>query len=63
MAARRGSRARFPAINTLEEFDFSFQRAVQKTLVLHLAQLDFLHERSNIILLGPSGTGKSHCET
>ena len=27
--------ARFPARKTLEEFDFSFQRSVQKTLVLH----------------------------
>jgi DNA replication protein DnaC len=52
--------ARFPARKTLEEFDFSFQRSIQKTLVLHLAQLDFLHERNNIVLLGPPGTGKSH---
>jgi DNA replication protein DnaC len=27
---------------------------------VHLGQLDFLHERSNIIALGPPGTGKSH---
>jgi DNA replication protein DnaC len=52
--------ARFPARKTLEEFDFSFQRSIRKTLVLHLGQLDFLHARDNVVLLGPPGTGKSH---
>ena len=52
--------ARFPARKTLEEFDFSFQRSVKKTLIQHLGQLDFLHARENVILLGPPGTGKSH---
>jgi DNA replication protein DnaC len=52
--------ARFPARKTLEEFDFTFQRSVKKTLIVHLGQLDFLHERSNLIALGPPGTGKTH---
>jgi len=52
--------ARFPARKTLEEFDFSFQRSVQRTLVLHLGQLDFLAARENVVLLGPPGTGKTH---
>ena len=52
--------ARLPQRKTLEEFDFSFQRSVKKTLIQHLGQLDFLHARDNVILLGPPGTGKSH---
>ncbi len=52
--------ARFPARKTLEEFDFSFQRSLQKTLVLHLGQLDFIAARDNLVLLGPPGTGKTH---
>jgi DNA replication protein DnaC len=52
--------ARFPARKTLEEFDFAFQRSVKKTVVEHLGQLDFLHGRENVILLGPPGTGKTH---
>ena len=52
--------ARFPARKTLEEFDFTFQRSVKKTIVEHLGQLDFLHARENVILLGPPGTGKTH---
>ena len=34
--------ARFPARKTLEEFDFTFQRSVKKTVIEHLGQLDFL---------------------
>ena len=52
--------ARFPARKTLEEFDFTFQRSVKKTVIEHLGQLDFLHARENVILLGPPGIGKTH---
>ena len=52
--------ARFPAHKTLEEFDFTFQRSVKKQVIEHLGQLDFLHAKKNVILLGPPGTGKTH---
>jgi DNA replication protein DnaC len=52
--------ARFPARTTLEEFDFSFQRSVRKTVVEHLGQLDFVHGHENVVLLGPPGIGKTH---
>jgi DNA replication protein DnaC len=52
--------ARFPARKTLEEFDFTFQRSVKKQVIEHLGQLDFLHARENVVLLGPPGTGKTH---
>src|SRR3982074_3302063 len=55
--------ARFPARKTLEEFDFTFQRSVKKTVIEHLGQLDFLHAKDNVILLGPPGTGKTHIAT
>ena len=55
--------ARFPARKTLEEFDFTFQRSVKKTVIEHLGQLDFLHGKENVILLGPPGTGKTHIAT
>jgi DNA replication protein DnaC len=53
-------RAGFPFLKTLEEFDFTFQRSVKKTVIEHLGQLDFLHGKENVILLGPPGTGKTH---
>src|SRR5687768_11468111 len=52
--------ARFPARKTLEEFDFTFQRSVKRQVVEHLGQVDFLHARENVVLLGPPGTGKTH---
>jgi DNA replication protein DnaC len=52
--------ARFPAHKTLEEFDFTFQRSVKKTVIEHLGQLDFLHAKQNVILLGPPDP-VSHC--
>ncbi|MGH9296513.1 MAG: IS21-like element helper ATPase IstB [Acidimicrobiales bacterium] len=52
--------ARFPQVKTLDDFDFSFQRSVKKTTMGHLAQLDFLAEKKNVIFLGPPGTGKTH---
>jgi DNA replication protein DnaC len=56
----RIKQARFPARKTLEEFDFTFQRSVKRAVVEHLGQLDFLHARENVVMLGPPGTGKTH---
>ena len=57
--------ARFPARKTLEEFDSTFQRSVKKTVVEHLGQLDFLHAKDTVILLGPPGAqpGGAHSMT
>lgn len=52
--------ARFPGRKTLDDFDWTFQRSVKKDVVLHLAQLDFLLGKENVVLLGPPGTGKTH---
>jgi DNA replication protein DnaC len=52
--------ARFPAVKTLDDFDFAFARSLKRETVLHLHQLDFLAEKQNVIFLGPPGTGKTH---
>jgi DNA replication protein DnaC len=52
--------ARFPARKTLEDFDFSFQRSIKRDVIAHLATLDFTAEATNVIFLGPPGTGKTH---
>lgn len=52
--------AGFPIIKTLDEFDFSFARGIPKKQIKELAALTFIERKENIILLGPSGIGKTH---
>jgi DNA replication protein DnaC len=52
--------AGFPSIKTLEEFDFDFNPAINKKQIFELASLTFVSRNENILLLGPSGTGKTH---
>jgi DNA replication protein DnaC len=60
MVDRRIKAARFPAIKSLESFDFDAIAALNKKLVLDLARSEFVDRRENIIALGPSGVGKTH---
>ena len=49
----RGLRlARFPYVKTLEQFDFSFQPAIDRKLIRELAGLAFVERAENLILLG-----------
>jgi DNA replication protein DnaC len=57
---RRIRDARFPAIKSLETFDFDAIPSLNKKLVLDLARCEFVARRENVIALGPSGTGKTH---
>ena len=54
------AKARFPAIKTLESFDFSFQPSLPAAAIRELAELGFLDRAENVVLVGPSGTGKTH---
>jgi DNA replication protein DnaC len=59
-AQARIRRAGFPAVKTLEEFDFAHAGDLDRELVVHLGMADFVAARSNVVLLGPPGTGKTH---
>jgi len=62
-AERRLKAAKFPAHKTLDEFDFKAQPSVNKPLVLELMKGDYLDARENLLLVGASGTGKTHLAT
>jgi len=51
--------AGFPALKTLEAYDFTFATGAPHSQIQELASLGFVERAENIVLLGPSGTGKT----
>ncbi len=60
MVERRIREAKFPAVKSLDSFDFLALPSLNKTLVLELARCQYVLRRDNVIAVGNSGTGKSH---
>ncbi len=60
MVERRIRAAKFPAVKSLDTFDFMALPTLNKPMVLELARCEFVIARENIIALGNSGTGKTH---
>ena len=60
MVERRIREAKFPAVKSLDSFDFRALPSINKPLVNELARCEYILRRENIIALGNSGTGKSH---
>ena len=58
--SRMTHRARFPFLRTIEEFDFAFQPGLRKELLGSYLGPEFVPEGPNLLLYGPSGTGKTH---
>src|SRR5882757_4026438 len=52
--------ATLPSIKTLEQFDWGYGGGAPKAQILELAHLRFVQRAENIVLLGPSGVGKTH---
>jgi DNA replication protein DnaC len=57
---RRIKEAKFPAVKSLDSFDFTAIPSLNKTLVLELARSEYVARRENVIAVGNSGTGKTH---
>lgn len=53
-------RAQFRTTKTLEQFDFERLPKLNRALVHDLATGRYLHEKAPVLIVGPSGTGKSH---
>ena len=60
MIERRIRQARFPAVKSLDSFDFGVMPSLNKMLVLELSRCSYIERRENVIALGNSGTGKTH---
>ncbi len=53
-------RASVHSAKTMEGFDFGFNPGINRQQVLHLASCDFIRQKRNVLIYGPTGTGKSH---
>ncbi len=61
--ARRIQEARFPAVKTLEEFDFQSVPQISAALLRNLSEGGYMARKEPIIFLGETGTGKTHLAT
>lgn len=49
----------FP-LTTIDTYDFSYPKQIDRALVNKAATLDFIREKANVVFVGPSGVGKTH---
>ena len=58
---RRRKQAGFrDPLKTLDNFDFSFNKKMNRSLLFELASGNFVNRREDALFLGPPGSGKSH---
>jgi DNA replication protein DnaC len=60
---RRLREARLPKRKTLEEYEFTFPKRIPKTAIVRLFDCDFIERHGCAVLVGPTGTGKTHLLT
>src|SRR5580693_2881735 len=60
---RRLRKARLPKQKTLAEYDFTFPKRIPKTAIVRLFDCDFIERHGCAVLIGPTGTGKTHLLT
>ncbi|HYN78100.1 MAG TPA: IS21-like element helper ATPase IstB [Lamprocystis sp. (in: g-proteobacteria)] len=60
LVTRRLKSARLPGIKTLDGFDWSWPKKINRAQIQQLFRLDFLSQHGNVILLGGVGVGKTH---
>lgn len=59
-AERRIKQAYFPVVKTIDTFDFKAQPSINQQLIKELMRGEYIDKRENILLIGSSGTGKTH---
>jgi DNA replication protein DnaC len=55
--------ARFPVLKTLEQFNWTWPKKINRLAVQNLFRLEFLAHKANVVLLGNVGVGKTHLAT
>jgi DNA replication protein DnaC len=57
---RRIRQAKFPSLKSFEQFDWNFNKSINRKKVEELSKLDFLKDNGIVLFLGQPGTGKTH---
>jgi len=57
---RRIKLARLPVIKTIDEFDWSWPKKINRLQIQNFFRLSFVKERANVIMVGGVGLGKTH---
>jgi len=57
---RRIKNARFPVLKTLEEFQWSWPKKINRPQIQNLFRLAFIATHTNVVLIGNVGLGKTH---
>jgi DNA replication protein DnaC len=57
---RRTKIARMPPMHDLDKYDYAVDNGLTKTRLLQLRELNWVDQLFNIVLMGPSGTGKTY---
>ena len=60
---RRIKAAKFGLLKTIDSFDFTAQQSVNEPLLRELLRCEFIDKNENILMIGNSGTGKTHLAT
>jgi len=63
MNQRRLREAHFPMIKTLDQFDWSWPKKINRAQVQNLFRMAWVSDKVNVVLLGPCGVGKTHLAT
>ncbi len=60
---RRVRLARFPIIKTLDQFQWTWPKTINRPHVQNLFRLNFIEQKANVVFIGSVGLGKSHLAT
>jgi DNA replication protein DnaC len=57
---RRIRMARFPVVKTLDQFNWSWPKKINRAQIQNLFRLKFIEDKSNVVFIGGVGLGKTH---